>query len=67
MTHTASTKALEGGVLSTYILFDDSAAQALTAYILNEEPKDRKFQTIGEYEKIRDNFLKKLGACAPAP
>jgi hypothetical protein len=60
-------RALEGGVLSTYILFDDSAAQALTAYILNEEPKDRKFQAIGEYEKIRDNFLKKLGACTPAP
>ena len=56
-------KALEGGVLSTYILFDDSAAQALTAYILNDEPKDRKFQTIGEYDKLRDNFLNKLGAC----
>lgn len=54
---------LEGGVLSIYLFFDDSAAQVLTAYILNDEPENRKFQTIDDYHELRDRFLRKLSAC----
>jgi hypothetical protein len=62
-TYGINRKRLEGGVLSTYILFDDSSAQILTAYILNDEPDHRKFQTITEYKELRDRFLRKLSSC----
>ena len=54
---------LEGGVLSTYLWFDDSDAQVLTAYILNDEPAARKFKTIDEYRNLRDRLLQKLSGC----
>ena len=54
---------LEGGVLSMYLWFDDSDAQVLTAYILNDEPAARKFKTIDEYRDLRDRFLQKLSGC----
>jgi len=38
--------------------------QVLTAYILNDEPADRKFQAMGEYKELRDLFLQKLSACS---
>jgi|SRR5437762_6427912 len=54
---------LEGGVLSIYLWFDDSGAQVLTAYLLNDEPAARKFKTIDEYRNLRDRFLQKLSGC----
>jgi len=54
---------LEGGVLSIYLWFDDSGAQVLTAYILNDEPAVRKFKTIDEYRNLRDRFLQELNGC----
>src|SRR5437868_13518606 len=48
---------LEGGVLGLYLLLDDSSRMVTTIYFLNQEPKDRSFQTMEEYRVQRDRFL----------
>jgi|SRR5579872_4773166 len=48
---------LEGGVLSIYALFDDAHRIVITLYFLNDDPSNRKFSTVTEYDKIRDEFL----------
>jgi hypothetical protein len=55
--HGLDRERLEGGVLGIYLLFDDSAHVVTTIYMLNQEPQDRKFQTIEEYGHLRDRFL----------
>ena len=54
---------LEGGVLGVYVLFDDASRILTTIYFLNQEPKDRSFQTIEEYRMARDRFLSSYVAC----
>ena len=54
---------LEGGVLGVYLLLDDSSRMVTTIYFLNQEPKDRSFQTMGEYRAMRDRFLSTYTAC----
>ena len=54
---------LEGGVLGLYLFFDDSARMVTTIYLLNQEPSQRKFQTIDEYRKLRDHFLAGFTSC----
>lgn len=54
---------LEGGVLGVYLLFDDSAHVVTTIYLLNQEPKSRKFQTLEEYRELRDRFLVTYSTC----
>jgi hypothetical protein len=54
---------LEGGVLGIYLLLDNSSRMVTTIYFLNQEPKDRSFQTIDEYRAIRDHFLSTYTAC----
>jgi hypothetical protein len=54
---------LEGGVLGIYLLFDDPAHAVTTVYMLNQEPNQRRFQTIGEYRSLRDSFLASYTAC----
>lgn len=61
--HGLDREKLEGGVLGIYLLFDDSAHVATTIYMLNQEPQDRKFQTIEEYGHLRDRFLDAYTAC----
>jgi hypothetical protein len=55
---------LEGGVLGVYLLLDDSSRMVTTIYFLNQEPKDRSFQTMDEYRVMRDRFLATYTACA---
>jgi hypothetical protein len=55
---------LEGGVLGLYLLFDDASRMVTTIYFLNQEPKDRSFQTIEEYRAMRDRFLGRYTSCA---
>jgi hypothetical protein len=55
---------LEGGVLGLYLLFDDASRVVTTIYFLNQEPKDRSFQTMEEYRVMRDRFLDNYTACA---
>ena len=54
---------LEGGVLGLYLLFDDASTMVTTIYFLNQEPKDRSFQTMEEYRVMRDRFLATYTAC----
>jgi hypothetical protein len=57
---------LEGGVLGLYLLFDDTSRVVTTIYFLNQEPKDRSFQTMEEYRLMRDRFLDNYTACVRA-
>ena len=54
---------LEGGVLGIYVLLNDASRIVTTIYFLNQEPKDRSFQTIEEYRMARDRFLSTYTAC----
>ena len=54
---------LEGGVLSIYNLFLDDKSVVISMYLLNAEPADRKFSTLDEYKKIRDQFLDAYTKC----
>ena len=54
---------LEGGVLGVYLLFDDSTRVVATIYFLNQEPQNRKFQTLDEYQRLRDQFLDSYSDC----
>jgi len=61
--HGLDREKLEGGVLGIYLFFDDSAHVVTTIYLLNQEPRSRKFQTIEEYRSLRDRFLVSYTAC----
>jgi hypothetical protein len=54
---------LEGGVLGIYVLLNDASRMVTTIYFLNQEPKDRSFQTIEEYRVVRDRFFSTYAAC----
>jgi hypothetical protein len=54
---------LEGGVLGMYLLFDDSTQVVTTIYFLNQETFNRKFQTLDEYRRLRDQFLTTYTGC----
>lgn len=54
---------LEGSVLGMYLLFDDPAHVATTIYFLNQHSWQRKFQTMEEYERLRDSFLRTYTGC----
>jgi hypothetical protein len=54
---------LEGGVLSIYNLFDDNEHVAVTMYLLNDEPANRKFDSISKYVLVRDAFLESYTSC----
>jgi hypothetical protein len=54
---------LEGDMLGMYLLFDDTAHVATTVYFLNQQSWQRKFQTMDEYGRLRDNFLRNYTGC----
>jgi hypothetical protein len=54
---------LEGGVLGMYLLFDDQTHVVTTVYMLNQAACRRNFQTIPEYEHLRDAFLNTYTGC----
>jgi hypothetical protein len=54
---------LEGGVLGIDLLFDDKSHVVTTVYLLNQEPLQRKFQSIEEYKRLRDQFLQTYTGC----
>jgi hypothetical protein len=61
--HGNDRRKLEGGVLGMYLLFDDPAHVVTTIYFLNQNAWQRKFQTIDEYGRLRDNFLRTYTGC----
>jgi hypothetical protein len=54
---------LEGNVVGMYLLFDDKTHVATTVYFLNQQSWQRKFQTMDEYGRLRDNFLRNYPGC----
>jgi hypothetical protein len=61
--HGNDRRKLEGGVLGMYLMFDDQAHVATTIDFLNQHAWERKFQTIDEYGRLRDNFLRVYTGC----
>jgi hypothetical protein len=54
---------IEGGVVGVYLLFDDATHDVMTIYFLNQEPNARKFQTLEDYRRLRDQFLTTYTSC----
>lgn len=51
---------LEGGVLGFYLAFDDPAHVVTTIYLLNQQPYDRKFQTMEQYQRCETHFSRHI-------
>ncbi len=54
---------LSGSVLGIYVFFDDLNRIATTVWFLNQDNVTRPFQTIDQYARLRDAFLKTYTAC----
>jgi hypothetical protein len=61
--YSSSRKTLNMGTLGIVMLFSDTRHQILTIYLLNQEPKHRKFQTMEEWQALRESFLNRYTAC----
>jgi hypothetical protein len=61
--HGDDRRQLEGDVLGMYLLFDDQTHVATTIDFLNQHAWARKFQTIDEYGRLRDSFLRVYTGC----
>jgi hypothetical protein len=55
-----------GGVVGMYTIFFDRDRLVITAYLLSQEKRHRRFNTIGEYRALRDRFLDDLTTCVTA-
>jgi hypothetical protein len=58
-----SRKSLVGNTLGITLFFSDADQHIVTIYLLNQNPKKRKFQTIEEWRTLRDNFLNRYTSC----
>lgn len=54
---------LEGNVLGMYLLFDDPHHVVTTVSFLNQHAWQRKFRTMDEYRRLRDQFLRTYTGC----
>ena len=54
---------LSGAVLGIYLFIDDLNRIATTVWFLNQDTTTRPFQTIDQYIRLRDAFLKTYTAC----
>lgn len=61
--HGNNRTALDGDVLGMYLLFDDARHVVTTVSFLNQHAWERKFQTMAEYERLRDSFLRNYTGC----
>jgi hypothetical protein len=61
--HGSDLRKLAGSALGMYVLFDDKAHVATTVYFLNQAAWQRKFQTMEEYGRLRDSFLRNYTGC----
>jgi hypothetical protein len=61
--HGNNRQQLEGDVLGMYVLFDDPAHVAATIHFLNQASWRRKFHTMDEYARLRDQFLTAYTGC----
>jgi len=51
------------GPLGIYVLFKDDKRTVITLYFLNQHPAARHFQSLAEYQALRDRFLEGYVAC----
>ena len=58
-----SKRALGGNLLGIYLLFSDAEQTIITIYFINHNYKRPRFQTIEEWQTVRDEFLKTYTAC----
>lgn len=61
--HGNNRQKLEGSVLGMYLIFDNSAHMVTSVLFLNQESWRRKFQTMDDYERLRDRFLTTYTGC----
>ena len=61
--HGNNRQKLEGSELGMYLIFDNSAHVVSSVMFLNQESWRRKFQTMDEYERLRDRFLTTYTGC----
>lgn len=54
---------LEGGTLGFYLIFDDRKQVVVSIYLLNQEPRQRRFQSLGQYYELRNQFLSMYASC----
>lgn len=54
---------MEGGTLGFYLIFDDKKQVVVSIYLLNQEAQQRKFQSLDEYRRLRDQFLSRYASC----
>jgi hypothetical protein len=52
-----------GGVISIYTLISEKNNVIATAYLLDQKPGQRKFQTYEQYQALRDDFIYALALC----
>lgn len=55
--------ALTGGVISVYTLISEKNNVIATAYLLNQNPAQRKFKDYQQYQALRDDFIYSLALC----
>ncbi len=53
----------DGAALGFYTFFVDAKDIIATAYVLNQLPDRRAFQTVVEYQAMRDRFVGEFAAC----
>ncbi|MES2149714.1 MAG: hypothetical protein V4508_07950 [Pseudomonadota bacterium] len=52
-----------GGPIGMYTFVSEHAGVVATAYLLNQKPGRRKFQTLQQYRQLRDGFITALSGC----
>jgi hypothetical protein len=52
-----SKRTLTGNMLGIYLLFSDADRTIITIYFINQNAKRKRFQSIEEWQTVRDQFL----------
>jgi hypothetical protein len=58
---------IEDEMMGKYLLIDPKTNILTTIYFLNQDPARRKYQSMQEYEALRDSFLTSYSACMANP
>ena len=58
-----SKRTLTGNLLGIYLLFSDADQTITTIYFINHNAKRKRFQTIEEWQVVRDEFLNTYITC----
>jgi hypothetical protein len=61
--YATSKRTLTGNMLGIYVLFSDADRTITTFYFINQNAKRKRFQTIEEWQTVRDEFLKTYTGC----